>query len=166
MLFPTLIAVNRSTGCRLRLCFRKKKKKNERKKSARLAAIRARLCLCALYVPLPLRQVHCAVLLSGKYNKKKKSTACAAFSACVHITCVCVCVCLVVGVQPGACYGALWLWLVACLLALQTTKKELSLFSCVSICVCIRACMYVRVRAALANKCCQLALRSANFPST
>lgn len=140
--------------------WRKEKKKNNCNASARSAAICALLCLCCSIRCHGERQVRCAFLFLWKIAQRVQ------LLVRVQIMCVSLCVCVSClsgsGCAARCLLWALWLWLVACLLALQTTKKELSLFSCVSICLCV----YVHVRAVLANTFCLLAHRSANFPST
>lgn len=140
------------------------KKRKEKNQLQRVCEGRRHLCIALpmLLYTVPRREAGALCIFVPLEN----STTSATFSVCADYVRVSVCVCVSClsgsGCAARCLLWALWLWLVACLLALQTTKKELSLFSCVS----IRLCVYVHVRAVLANTFCLLAHRSANFPST
>lgn len=157
MLFPTLIAVNRSTHCRLCLYFRHictdTHRQNEEKKRQlqRVCEVRRHLCIAlpVLLYTVPRREAG-ALCIFVPLENKKNSTTSATFSACADHVRVCVCmspVCLGAGVQPGACYGLCGCgWWLACLHCRQLRRNCLFFPVFLSACVCTCMCvLYLRI---------------------
>lgn len=158
MLFPTLIAVNRSTDCRLCLYFRHictdTHRQNEEKKRKKTTATRLRglppSVHCSAYVALygATARGRCAVHFC---SFGKQHNECNFQCVCRLCACLCVCVspvCLGAGVQPGACYGLCGCgWWLACLHCRQLRRNCLFFPVFLSACVCTCLCvLYLRIR--------------------